>query len=168
MSLKQTKARGFTIVELLIVIVVIAILAAITIVAYNGIQNRAKTSSGQAAANALDKKLEAFNTINSAYPTYCQFATNSNTPTGTQPAANTPGIGLCVAGGTTAGPEAKVDNVNNMTPVSANGGGTYSGTVANSNAVLGYWFCTATTGVNVYYWDYTANAIKATTSGAGC
>ena len=38
--MRQTKS-GFTIVELLIVIVVIAILAAITIVAYNGIQNRA-------------------------------------------------------------------------------------------------------------------------------
>lgn len=37
--------RGFTIVELLIVVVVIAILAAITIVAYNGIQNQATTSS---------------------------------------------------------------------------------------------------------------------------
>ncbi len=36
--------RGFTIVELLIVVVVIAILAAITIVAYNGIQNRARDS----------------------------------------------------------------------------------------------------------------------------
>ncbi len=40
---------GFTIVELLIVIVVIAILATITIVAYNGIQLR-----GQAAAIASD------------------------------------------------------------------------------------------------------------------
>lgn len=55
------KDRGFTIVELLIVIVVIAILAAITIVAYNGIQNRAKTSSAQAAANVILKKAEAAN-----------------------------------------------------------------------------------------------------------
>lgn len=37
----HSKQIGFTIVELLIVIVVIAILAAITIVAYTGIQNRA-------------------------------------------------------------------------------------------------------------------------------
>jgi prepilin-type N-terminal cleavage/methylation domain-containing protein len=69
MSLKQTKSRGFTIVELLIVIVVIAILAAITIVAYNGIQNRAKTSAGQAAANTVIKKAEAANAVATGYPT---------------------------------------------------------------------------------------------------
>jgi prepilin-type N-terminal cleavage/methylation domain-containing protein len=39
------RQRGFTIVELLIVIVVIGILAAITIVAYNGIQSRAQVSA---------------------------------------------------------------------------------------------------------------------------
>lgn len=38
---------GFTIVELLIVVVVIAILAAITIVSFNGIQNRAYDSTVQ-------------------------------------------------------------------------------------------------------------------------
>lgn len=38
------RTAGFTIVELLIVIVVIAILAAVTIVAYTGIQQSAKTS----------------------------------------------------------------------------------------------------------------------------
>lgn len=42
--MKQTKS-GFTIVELLIVIVVIAILAAISIVAYTGIQQRAKNAA---------------------------------------------------------------------------------------------------------------------------
>lgn len=59
---KQTKSSGFTIVELLIVIVVIAILAAITIVAYNGIQDRANTTANQGVASTLAKKAEAFHT----------------------------------------------------------------------------------------------------------
>jgi|EndMetStandDraft_6_1072998.scaffolds.fasta_scaffold06443_5 prepilin-type N-terminal cleavage/methylation domain-containing protein len=39
------KRRGFTIVELLIVIVIIAVLAAITIVAYNGFQQRSRVTA---------------------------------------------------------------------------------------------------------------------------
>jgi general secretion pathway protein G len=42
---RATKNLGFTIIELLIVIVVIAILATISIVAYGGIQNRANDST---------------------------------------------------------------------------------------------------------------------------
>ena len=83
MSLKQTKNRGFTIVELLIVVVIIAILAAITIVAYNGIQNRAKASSAQALANAIVKKAEAFNAVESSYP-----ASNTGFGTGAGTAGN--------------------------------------------------------------------------------
>lgn len=57
--------RGFTIVELLIVVVVIAILAAITIVAFNGIQNRAKASAAQTASSSASKKVFSYATINS-------------------------------------------------------------------------------------------------------
>ena len=49
---------GFTIVELLIVIVVIGILAAITIVAYNGLQQRAKTSAVQSDLRSLAQKVQ--------------------------------------------------------------------------------------------------------------
>lgn len=63
------REKGFTIVELLIVIVVIAILAAIVLVAYNGIQNSAKTTSGQSAASQVQKKVEAYNAATGSYPT---------------------------------------------------------------------------------------------------
>ena len=68
-KLKSTaKERGFTIVELLIVIVVIAILAAITIVAYNGVQQKAKTTQAQTNAVQAQKVAEAYNADNSTYP----------------------------------------------------------------------------------------------------
>lgn len=64
----QKTSRGFTIVELLIVIVIIAILATITIVAYNGITARAHTSAAQAAAQTAVQKAEAYNAEKGAYP----------------------------------------------------------------------------------------------------
>lgn len=48
--------NGFTIVELLIVIVVIGILAAITIVTFNGIQERARVSSLHADLRTMSQK----------------------------------------------------------------------------------------------------------------
>lgn len=52
--------RGFTIVELLIVIVVIGILAAITIVAFNGIQQRATSTTIRSDLASMHKKIELY------------------------------------------------------------------------------------------------------------
>ena len=52
-------SSAFTIVELLIVIVIIAILAAITIISYNGISNRTKLSSLKTELSQSAKKLES-------------------------------------------------------------------------------------------------------------
>ena len=65
----RQKQTGFTIVELLIVVVVIAILAAITIVSYNGITNQAKRSSAQASAKKAASKISTYYVKNNAYPT---------------------------------------------------------------------------------------------------
>lgn len=54
------KWQGFTIVELLIVIVVIGILAAITIVAYNGVQSRARDTTRQQDLKAIAKLLSIY------------------------------------------------------------------------------------------------------------
>jgi prepilin-type N-terminal cleavage/methylation domain-containing protein len=62
------KRTGFTIVELLIVIVVIGILAAITIVAYNGVQSRAKQAKMQSDISNVQKLVEAYYAINGTYP----------------------------------------------------------------------------------------------------
>jgi len=55
---------GFTIVELLIVIVVIGILAAITIVAYNGIKAKADDASLQSEASQLNEKILVYKATN--------------------------------------------------------------------------------------------------------
>lgn len=57
LRIKQ-KQTGFTIVELLIVIVVIAILATISIVAYNGIQDRANDTAVKSDLSNLAKKIQ--------------------------------------------------------------------------------------------------------------
>jgi len=55
-----TYKKGFTVVELLIVIVVIAILAAISIVAYNGIQKRGRDSNRVSDISAIEKSIRLY------------------------------------------------------------------------------------------------------------
>lgn len=117
------RQKGFTIVELLIVIVVIAILAAITIVAYNGIQERARASAVSSALNQANKKITVWQVDNPGQypadlasagitntgsvsfqytvdnstnpPTYCMTATTSSTSYKASSSATTPVSGGC-------------------------------------------------------------------------
>ncbi|HET9721973.1 MAG TPA: type II secretion system protein [Candidatus Saccharimonadales bacterium] len=61
--------RGFTIVELLIVIVVIGILAALVVTTYNGIQQKARDTERKTDINALHGQIEAYQAENGKYPT---------------------------------------------------------------------------------------------------
>jgi prepilin-type N-terminal cleavage/methylation domain-containing protein len=132
------KDRGFTIVELLIVIVVIAILAAIVIVAYNGVQNRAKTTSAQASAVTLQKKLEAYNASQGSYPAAASATTSLNTVT----EAALTGTGLSIG-----------------TPTASTGTTTIKVAICSAPA--------AATGYQITYWDYNAGSLPGTPQIAG-
>lgn len=60
--------KGFTIVELLIVVVVIAILAAVTVVAFNGIQTRARDASRLSDIQTINRAILAYYAVNGTYP----------------------------------------------------------------------------------------------------
>lgn len=66
LSKKQT---GFTIVELLIVIVVIGILAALVITTFAGIQKKARDTERTTDIKAIHAQLEAYYAQNGRYPT---------------------------------------------------------------------------------------------------
>lgn len=60
--------KGFTIVELLIVIIIIGILAALVIVAYTGIQNRANDAAVQSDLRNVGQKVMTFYATEGKYP----------------------------------------------------------------------------------------------------
>lgn len=68
LSLLKDRKSGFTIVELLIVIVIIGILATISIVAYNNVNDKARESSAQSSAKQLTTKLLAYEVENGSLP----------------------------------------------------------------------------------------------------
>ncbi len=98
---KYTQYReGFTIVELLIVIVVIGILAAITIVAYNGIQTRAENIRTTNAVGEYVKGILAYSSINGTYPVDAAWPCLGVYPTS---CAKISGPGGCFGFGSTTG-----------------------------------------------------------------
>ncbi len=80
--INRNKSNGFTIVELLIVVVVIGILAAITIVAFTGISKRAVSASMQSDLSNATNQLKMYNVYHGTYPTSLDA---NNCPLGTAP-----------------------------------------------------------------------------------
>jgi fimbrial protein pilin len=76
---KNIKNQGFTLVELLIVIVIIAILTVVSLVAYNGLQNQAKTSAAKSTVDSVAKKAELYNTEEGKYPAQVSDLTGADT-----------------------------------------------------------------------------------------
>jgi prepilin-type N-terminal cleavage/methylation domain-containing protein len=74
-SLKRNDS-GFTIVELLIVIIVIGILAALVLVTFSGVQQKARNTERTTDVKAIASHLEVYNAQNSYYPTSGQLTAN--------------------------------------------------------------------------------------------
>ena len=135
MSLNNIKSklrseRGFTIVELLIVIVVIGILAAITIVAYAGVVSRADATKAQTNAAAVQKVAEAFraDAANSGYPADADELSDYN------------GIAKVPTGVSVVAP--------GTTPITAD----------NGRTTVSYLINTGETGGCIGWWDYSVGS----------
>lgn len=83
-TISKESQKGFTLVELIIVIVVIGILAAIILIAYGNVTSRANASAAKSNASAVLNYAEVYHAdgnATSAYPTLTGTAPNQVMPT---------------------------------------------------------------------------------------
>lgn len=119
------RSSGFTIIELVVVISVIAILATITVVAYRGVQDRATKAAVLTDLKQTAKQLEVYKasrTNNTAYPTTLSQADISPTTTTTYSYTTTTNpAGYCLTATSTNRPSIAY-SLNNTTETPAEGG----------------------------------------------
>jgi len=130
------KGRGFTIVELLVVIVVIGILATITIVSYAGITQKANTTKAQTNAQSAQTIAEVYAAEENHYPelaaSFGLYAGSAKLP-----------AGITVVPGAAT------------TPLTAGNGLTTITWACLTN-------CTSATGGKITYWDFSTGAVSTT------
>lgn len=135
---------GFTIVELLIVIVIIGILAAVTTATLLGTQNRAKTARSISTYEQIRNKTSIWNTLYENYPDLAQLRTNSLSPTD-----------IDTAGGVTGQKETKLSSKEIVI------GATLNQVRADSGATVYYepcWNGFKLSGGTVIYWDFSTSS----------
>lgn len=158
MSLQNIKAsnRGFTIVELLIVVVVIAILAAITIVSYNGITSRANASTTASNVETVQKIAEGWNADGSRYPATLNEFKTGYTGGGATPSAKLPTSITIISpalGSTASGTAPRqISNATHTGLTASNGTKTVE--------VFGQGSSTSPTGGVIVSWDYSTGAVQ--------
>lgn len=69
-NFRLLRRRGFTIVESLVVIVVIGVLSSVTVVAFNGVQKRAKTTAIYTNAKQLAKAMSIYGQQAGSFPNF--------------------------------------------------------------------------------------------------
>ncbi|NUP88285.1 MAG: prepilin-type N-terminal cleavage/methylation domain-containing protein [Candidatus Sumerlaeia bacterium] len=95
--MQPTSRAAFTLIELLIVVAIIAILAAIAVPNFLEAQTRAKVARAKADMRSLDLALEAYHIDNNGYP----YIVDSNGLEWQMPAGFPPGAGSSGPGGLT-------------------------------------------------------------------
>jgi len=126
----KNQQKGFTIIELLIVIVVIGILATIGFVAYGNVTKSARDSDRQADASALAKKAEESYANKGIYPTLAELeeADGIDAKTTTSPSGNAIADGGTTIGSCTTPPVTKATDAY-----------CYSVLADGSQMSIGYW-----------------------------
>ena len=143
-AFKSKTQLGFTVIEILVVMVILAILFTATNVAYRSVQARSRSSTASSTAAMVTKKAEAWYSALGTYPSYVQLSTGK----------------INVADSTLTGPaESRITDAASILLNAATAEPTNEKQVA-------YKACTAG-GAQVEWYDAMTNTVKFTGVGGG-